>query len=133
VADDLIGGRVTLLEAVARFRKLERLAELPGVCTADSAHVRPGPWFDEPQSTEADRLYLRVLAHVEAGVEYTPPYVSAETFARLEKEYRGLRFQGRPLIVPDLMPDKGEEFLAEVRQATLRAASGQHPIRRLTR
>ena len=133
VTDDLIGGRVSLSEAAARFRELERLAELPGVSAADSAFVRPGPWLDEPPTTEADRLYLRVLAHVEAAVEFSPPYVSAETFARLEQQYRGLRSDGRSLIVPDLMPGKREAFLAEVRLATLRAASGQLPIRRPTR
>jgi hypothetical protein len=133
VTDDLIGGRATLSEAAARFRELERLAELPGFRAAASASVRPGPWFDEPPTTEADRLYLRVLAHIKAGVEFTPLHISAETFARLEREYRRLRFGGRPLIPPDLMPGERDEFLAQVRQATLRAASGQLPILRIAR
>jgi hypothetical protein len=131
VTEDLIGGRLTLSEAAARFRELEQLPELRENSTVASAYVRPGPWFDQPAPSEADRLYLRVLTHVEAGMELAPPLASAEVFARLEREYKALLSQGRPPTIPDLAIETRQAFLAEVRPATLRAASGQQPVRRL--
>jgi hypothetical protein len=129
VTDDLICGRLTLAEAAARFRALEQLPELRGSSAGDSAYVRPGPWSNDPPTTKLDRLYLRVLACVEARLEHVPSVTSARVFARLEQEYRELHSPGHPLTVPDLVPLRREAYLAEVRLATLRAASGQQQVR----
>src|SRR5947207_2623325 len=48
VARDLIAGRVTLSEAAARFRVLERLAALPDTGGPGDGYVRPGPWSCAP-------------------------------------------------------------------------------------
>jgi hypothetical protein len=125
VTEDLIAGRVTLAEAAARFRELERLAGPPDTRLGGLAHVRSGPWSHTPAETDADRLYLRVLVHVEAGVEYDPPDLAGEVFARLAREYLGLRAGGRPLVVPNLPPDRRDAVLTWVRQAAERVAAGR--------
>ncbi len=128
--EDLVAGRVTLPEAAARFRELERLAGLPGADPPNLVQVRPGPWSENRAETGADRLYLRVLAHVEAGVEFAPPGVADEVFGRLGREYLALRSGGRPLEVPDLLPDRRDAVLAQARAAAERAAAGLASARR---
>jgi hypothetical protein len=133
VTHDLIGGQLTLAEAVARYRELERLAELPGVRAGGGAPVRPGPWSDRTADTDADRLCRRVLSHAEAGVEFEPPDRAAEVFARLAREYLRLRSGGQPLVVPDLPPDQRDAFVTGVRRAAARAAAGGSAPRRSAR
>jgi len=91
VTDEVLTGRLTLLQAAARFRRLD--AQEPASKVDLRQHFAG--------ATEEERLCRQVIQWATAAAQDVSPTAAAPTRARLEAELAGLLAERGRLVLPD--------------------------------
>jgi hypothetical protein len=89
VVDEVIGGRLTLLEAAAWFRHFNN---------ADGARVRDGDFRGPPGRSEGERLCRQVLSWVHSDLQALPESHYRAVYGRLEAELEAELARGHGMV-----------------------------------